>query len=136
MPVDGVSAAQHAPPGILRRVRLIDVPDRRPNDVRVDRWIPDQNPDLFTDIVFGEIWLPLVDVEPPAGDPLRPRPQGAQKAHTDLAEARVRRDDPVQDAGTMFAVLGEVGVEDRVDRTRTRHATLDRKVEMLDHGRS
>ena len=63
-------------------------------------------------------------------------PHGAEKAHADLAEARVRRDDPVQDAGTMFAVPGEVGVEDRVDGARTRHATFDGKVEMIDHGRS
>ncbi len=36
----------------------------------------------------------------------------------------------------MFAVPGEVGVEDRVDSARTRHATFDGKLEMFDHGRS
>ena len=36
----------------------------------------------------------------------------------------------------MLAVPGEIGVEDRVDRAGARHATFDRKVEMLDHRRS
>ncbi len=134
--MDSVASAENAPLRILRHVRLVDVPDRRPLDVRLDRRIADQNPDLLSDVVCREIWLSLVDVETPAGDPLRPRPHGAEKAHADLAEARVRRDDPVQDAGTMFAVPGEVGVEDRVDSARTRHATFDRKLEMIDHGRS
>ena len=134
--MDSVAAAEYPPPGIPRHVRLIDVPDRRPHDLRFDRRIPDQYPDLFANAAFGEIRITLIDVEPPAGDPLRPRPHGPEKAHPDFAEARVGRDNPVQDAGTMFAVPGEVGVEDGVDGARTRHAPFDRKLEMIDDGRS
>src|SRR6202022_1945498 len=50
MPVDGVAAAEHATLGILRHVRLVDVPDRRPDDVGFDRRIADQNPDLFAHV--------------------------------------------------------------------------------------
>ena len=78
-----------------------------------------------------QVGFAVLQVEPPPGDPLVPRPDRAEQAHADLPEPGGRVHDPVQDARPVRDVLAQVGVEPGVDGAGPGQFTGDLQADVL-----
>ena len=126
-----VATAEDPPDLVIRRVLLVDVPQRLAHQLDLELGVADQRPNPAQHDVVGKIGLTVGHVEAPAGDPLVPGLDRTQQTHADLAETGVRVEDPVQDARPVRDVAAQVGVEHDVGGARPGQLTLERQTDLL-----
>ncbi len=125
----GVAAAEDPALGVLRGPGLVNLPGGDVLDLDVDAGVADHLADAGQDRFGAQVGFGAVDVITPAGDPLVPGADDAEGAHADLAVAGAGGHDPVQDAGPVRHVPGQVGLEQGVDGGSAAHDALDRQAE-------
>jgi predicted acyltransferase (DUF342 family) len=131
VPVHSVAPAEDSTDRVVRGVLLVDVPHRLGQQLDVKVGVADQRADLLDDDFVGEVRLAGGHVEAPAGDPLVPRLDGSEQAHTDLTEPGFRIHDPVEDAGPVGHVPAQVSVEQDVGGAGAGQLTLERQSDLL-----
>jgi hypothetical protein len=135
VPVHGVAPAVNTVLGVGGGPGLVDLPGGDVLDLDLDAGVADHLANAGQDGLRTQVGFGAVDVVTPAGDPLVPGADGPEGAHADLAEAGAGGHDPVQDAGPVRDVPGQVGSEQGVDGGGAAHDALDRQAEFIgDHG--
>src|SRR5262249_24195743 len=131
VPVHGVAAAEDPALGVPGGPGLVDLPGGDVLDLDVDGGGADHLADAGQDGLGGGVGVGAVGGVAPAGDPLVPGADDPEGAHADLAEPGAGGHDPVQDAGPVRHVPGQVGVEQGVDGGGAAHHAFDGQAEFL-----
>ncbi|CAM5718437.1 hypothetical protein SCANM63S_03278 [Streptomyces canarius] len=131
MAVHGVSCAEDPAARVLLGVGVVDGPQRGRRDLHRQVGIADEVADDRARGLLVDPRRRLLYVVTPHQQPLVPRADHPDQAHADAPRVRAGLEDPVQDARTVGAVLGEVGLEDDVHAAGLGHATGEGQAELL-----
>ena len=133
MTVNGVANAEHATARVFQRVHIVHGPNRSGLDLDRNVVVADQ---IMRDLRrhgVGHRRRRLVDIITPDDEPFAPGPHHADQSHADAADVRTRLHHPVEHAGAMRDIFGEIGLEHNVHRARDAHLAFHRQTDVLRH---
>ena len=131
MPVRRIAHDEHAPVLHVGRVHVVDGPSVGRNQLDLQFRVAHELARHLRGHFFVHLGGGLVDVVTPDNQPFVPRAHHAHEPHADAANVRAGLHDPVEHAGPMRDVFGQIRAEEDVHGSADAHLAFERQPRMF-----